>query len=241
MKKFAVLMLIFCICLSGCRKTAAEPAVMTCGEFSVTNTDFAYYYWTEVHYYYDLAESGEFKQFGVDMTQPLDAQMYDETTTWQDHMTQNTIEMVKETMALVFAAQEEGFAMPESYETSIDEIMSNFSSMAAAEDKKMDDYLQSLYGKGASEETFRTYLGYTYLASAYADELYSRITPPTQEQVEQYHKQNLEYYGEDGLEKARKDLQKDEYNNAIARCKAQYPFSVNQEQICITAPEGLYK
>ena len=63
------------------RETAAQAAVVTCGDFVLTNRDLSYYYWSE--YFYFVNAVGE-NLAGFDASAPPDAQMYDDTRTWQD-------------------------------------------------------------------------------------------------------------------------------------------------------------
>lgn len=214
-----------------------EPAVMECGDFRLTNRDFSYHYWTEVMY-----SKGAYEDYlEVDFTKPLSEQPYDDTKSWEDHMIDQTLEMIQETMALAMEAEKEGFTMPQDYIDAYDDVIVNFQDAAMGQEyENVDAYLQSSYGDDADLESFETYLTYTHLASAYADELYARSVP-TEEDVQGYYEENADYYGADGLEQARDDLYRDNYNNAIRRVTSSYSFVTYRENISLTAPEGLYE
>ena len=226
MKRFFALFLALLV-LSGCK----GRTVMKSEDFKLSNTDLAYHYWTEVN------SGKEALQDLVDLSVSLDAQMYDETRTWQDYLTDHVLEMVEETMSLVFAAQEEGFELPTEYEDLLDDVIVNFTDAAMGLGyKNVSAYLKDIYGRGAEEESFREYLYNVHLASAYADELSYR-SEPTEEQVLAYMDRHP-VYGEDDMEQARQDLHSENYNNAVLTIINSYPFTVDRDNIRITAPKG---
>lgn len=234
MKRITALFLLLLLVLTGCQ----GKTVIKSEDFRLSNTEFSYYYWSEFFYYQDVYQ--EYLQDTVDLSKPLDTQMYDETQTWQDFMTERTITMVEETMSLVFSAWDEGYEMTQEYEDALDDVIVNFTDAAMGQEyKNVDAYLQASYGKGADEDSFRQYLYCTHLASSYADELYTR-SAPTEEQAQAYYDRNPGAYEEGGLEQATEDLHSENYNNAILEVLNTYTFTVNRDNIRITAPEGLY-
>lgn len=234
MKRFFALAAVFLL-LMGCK---ADGSVMECGDLSLSNTEFAYYYWSEFFYYKDVY--GEYNS-DVDLEKPLDQQMYDEDTTWQDHFIDQVLPMVEETTAMYLAAEAADFELPQDYADALEDIITNFEDAARVQEyKDLNAYLQSSYGKKANERTFRKYLTATHISSAYADHLYE-TTRPADAAVEAYFAEHADLYGEDGMEQARRDLHSELYNNAFLAAIAPYPCTVNRENIRITAPEGLYK
>lgn len=232
MKRFAVLFLMLTLLLSGC------GTVMKADGYKLSNTEFSYYYWSE--YFYFAEVYGQYQE-NLDTTKPLDEQMYDDTTTWQDYMVEQTITAVEETMALVFAAEEAGFQLPQDYQDAYDDVMVNFIDAAMAQGyKNVDAYLQASYGKGADRESFEAYLFNTHLASAYADKLYEDSVP-TEEEAQDYFQENASLYEEGGLDAAMQDLHSERYNNAFREATADCSFTIDRDNIRITAPQGLYK
>ena len=205
MKRFAALLFVLLLVLTGCQ----GKTVMEGDGAKISNMEFAYHYWTEIN------SSKEALQEQVDMSKPLDEQMYDETTTWQDYLIDQVLAQVEETMALVFAAQDDGFEMPKDYEESLDDVIVNFTDAAMGGGyKDLSAYLKDIYGRGADEESFRAYLYNTHLATAYADELYAR-SEPTEEEALAYMEKNPGAYADSGIEQALQDLHSEDYNNAI--------------------------
>lgn len=230
MKRIAALLLVLLV-LTGCQ----GKTVMKSDDFKLSNTEFAYYYWTEFNY------SKEALQQQIDPSKPLDTQMYDDTQTWQDYLIGHVLSMVEETMCLVFAAWDEGYEMTTEYEEALDDVIVNFTDAAMGQEyKNLSAYLKALYGKGADEDSFRQYLYCTHLASAYADELYSR-SAPTEEEAQAFMEKNSGAYAEGALEQAMEDLHAENYNNAILEVINAYSFTIHRENIRITAPEGLYE
>ena len=210
--------------------------VMTCGDLKLTNTDFAYFFWTEVNSRYNQ-ESG---QAGPDTTLTLDVQMYDENTTWEEFLIADIVPRVQEQMSLYMAAQAEGFQMPAEAQAQCDSILEDFRQLAEEmQYKDLTAYLIDTFGPDSSEKSFKKYLQYTCMADAYAEELFNR-TAPTDEQAAQYYDTWRSMYQEGDLETAKQDLHQEEYYNAIAKAKAQYPIAVKQENIVITLPHGAH-
>jgi hypothetical protein len=178
--------------LANRRDKAGEMSrvVLTCGDYKMTNTELAYYYWSE-YFYFTKVYSGYLKGM-FDASKPLSEQMYDKNTTWQDYLLKQALVTVKDTLSMSFRAKEKGYKMPSDYEKSYETVLSNFSDYAkklsfTKEDGSadVDAYLQDSYGEGATLETFKTYLYDSYLASAYADSLYNAVEPSAEE-VETY-------------------------------------------------------
>ena len=210
--------------------------VMTCGDLKLTNTDFAYFFWSEVNSRYNT-EAG---QVGPDSMLTLDVQMYDENTTWEEFLLADIVPRVQEQMSLYMAAQAEGFKMPADMQEQCDNMLEDFRKLAEEmQYKNLTAYLIDTFGPNASEKTFKQYLHYTYTSEAYAEELFNR-TVPTEEQITEYYETWRSMYQEGDLETAKQDLHQDEYYNAIAEAKADYPIAVKQENIVLTLPHGAH-
>ena len=217
-------------------KNKQSNKVMTIGDTVIDNTMFSYFFWTEVNYRY--AEGSD--QPGPDMQLTLDVQMYDDTTTWEEYLIAEIVPMVEYEMAMVKAAEAEGFTMPEEIRQQCDSVLENF--RQNSEDMKygsLNDYLVDTYGKGANEKSFKQYLYYDFLAVSYNDALFSK-TEPTEEQVQEYYETWRSNYEEGDYEAAAADLHKEEYYNAVAAVQAEYPVDVQEENIVIEKPHGAH-
>lgn len=183
---------------------AARP-VVSCEamDFTLTNTELGYYYWSE--FFYFLESSGQFLPASLDPSQPLEEQMYDEQTTWQRYILDRTLETVRNTKVMVFEAQKAGFVLDEHYETSLRDVLDSFSQNAVQQGFTQEDgtadiqaYLADSFGEGATLDSFTAYLRDSYLAAAYADELFYGPTFTDQE-LSDYYDRFADDYAQEGL------------------------------------------
>lgn len=222
-------LLLAVLLLTGCQK-----AVMTSGDFRLSATEFSYYYWSEFFY---LQEAyGQYLEGTVDFSEPLDE-------TWQEYLTQQALDVAADTITLVFAAEKEGFILPEDYARSLDDTWQSFLDASGGD---MDAYLQASYGEKATPDSFRVYLEHAHLANAYADYLYESLDP-TQEEVEQYLQNHMGEYLDAGLTdeaeqlaRAKDDLLSELHGEQVRALRAECDFKIDRNSISIVPPAGLY-
>lgn len=222
-------LLLAVLLLTGCQK-----AVMTSGDFQLSATEFSYYYWSEFFYLKDAY--GEYLEGTVDLSEPLDEN-------WQDYLTQQALDVAADTLSLVFAAQKEGFALPDDYAQSLEATLQSFEEASGGD---LDAYLQASYGKKANSESFRVYLEHAHLANAYADYLFESLDP-TQEEIEQYLQDHMGEYLDEGLTedaellaRAEDDLLSQLHGEQVRQLRADCNFRIDRNSISIVPPKGLY-
>lgn len=170
----------------------AEP-VMTGSDFSLSNRQLAYYFWSE-YVYLSASETPPF-----DTERALAAQWYDEETTWQQKLTELAFDTAKQTMVLDAAARDAGFTLPESFAETLREQKQAYRKQAQdsgfdpQDAEQMQEFLISLYGPEANEADFDAYLDDTFLATAYSNALYDKAQF-TDAQIQTYFDQNAENY-----------------------------------------------
>lgn len=204
----ALVMVVILLALVGLGIFAAsrrglEDDVVISGEFHLDNTQLAYYYWSE--YFYFAGAYGEYLDGVVDFDTPLDQQVYSEDMTWEDYLLEEALQTVRETMAMVFQAEEAGYTLSDKGQADLETVLENFREAAEAGGyDTLEAYLAASYGPGATEESFTAYLHCAHLAAEYADTLYEAIDP-TEAEIEAYYEAHageyLENYGvtrEDG-------------------------------------------
>ena len=98
--------------------------VLRCEGRTLTNQDLAYYFWTE--YYYALGSGA-----ALDPSVALDAQMYDESRTWQQYLLENVEQTMVQTQVLVHQAEEEAFQMPQAQQEELDQMSAMLEASAA--------------------------------------------------------------------------------------------------------------
>ena len=146
-----------------------NTVALTVDGHELSNAELNYYFVDSVNNFY--SQSGEYATlFGLDITKPLNEQVYDSSTgeTWADSF----LESAKSTAASVYAmndaAKAEGFTMPEEYASNVETILSSMSLYASVYGyADTEDFIQAMYGKGASMESVRNYIEMSMMAEAY--------------------------------------------------------------------------
>ena len=216
-------------------KKKKESIVMTSGDLQIDNVMFNYFLWSYVNQYHGESSEGP----KPDQSLTLDVQMYDENLTWEEYLRGRIVEVIEEKMSLYLAAEAEGFTMPEEYQSAYEESFDHFKQIAKdMKYDKFDDYLVDMFGEGSNEKSFKQYLYYDFMSDAYATALYERSVP-TEDQILSYYESRLSDYELTGMEAAATDLHQDEYYNLIAKAKAEHPFTVMEEHIVVSNPEGV--
>lgn len=204
----AAVILVLAFVLPGL-SDSSDTVVMTCAEqdFSLTNAELSYYYWSE--YYYLLSYYGDYLSYytGLDTSVALDEQSYSDSMTWDDYFTQAALSAAQETMAFVFAAEEEGYTLSADYQESLDTTLENFETYAveygftdADGNADVQAYLEDSYGEGSSYDTFVEYLTYSYICASYSSDLYNNQTY-TEEEVSAYYDTYADEYEAAGVDK----------------------------------------
>lgn len=226
----------------------AGDAVLICGDRTLDNTELAYYYWSEFFYFSEAY--GAYLDGTVDFSRPLEEQPYDETRSWQQYLLEETLTTVRDNLAMVQQAGEEGFALPEEYDTTYQQLLVSFASAAVSGGyASTEAYLQASYGRGAAEESFAAYLYDVHLAAAYADAILEQCLP-TEDECREYfaghqaeYETNYDAIADDEttwMEQVRQDLQNEQYQNRVLEIRSRYPCQVNYDGIRLIPPDGLY-
>lgn len=226
-----------------------QQPVVLCADRQLSNTELAYYYWSEFFYFSEAY--GDYLGDAVDFSKPLDQQTYDSDRSWQDYLLEETLSSVRDNLAMVREAEVNGFALPSEYDNTYQQVLVNFAGAAQSGGySSTEAYLQASYGRYATMESFQSYLYDVHLAAAYADHLLEQSLP-TDEQCREYflaHQAEYETYydavateEDTWLEQVRSDLQEDAYQNAVLAIRDAYPCQVNRDGIVLTPPQGLYE
>lgn len=178
----------------------SDVVVATLGDAELTNGQLQIYYWSEVYnfvgnYYYYLS------YLGLDYTQPLDSQMYDENQTWQQFFLESALQTWQANQALCTKAKESGFVLPEDIQQDLDGMMAQMEADALEEGyESADAMVQESFGAGCTVEDYVAYMEVYYYAYSYFAELYDQINP-TNEQIENYFTTNEETLKSQGITK----------------------------------------
>ncbi len=157
---------------------ARSTVAVTIGSTELSNADLNYYFMDAVNNFYSdlynqystyttmIAQA----YFGLNMSQPLGTQIYDEETgaTWADYFTDTAISYAEGTYALVNQAKAEGFTLSEEQQTTLNASLAATIANAGKQGySNFDDYLKAMYGAGANEENFVKYMTDNALANAF--------------------------------------------------------------------------
>lgn len=180
MKKTIAILMILSLMLScaACSKedsaTPADPYLniaLTVGEYELNSVQIGYFFVDVVNEWFN--EYGSYASYyGLDTTVALNRQICDSKTneTWAQFFLDMTIDNIQSTYALYHAAVEADYQLSEKERSDIEGMYSNFSSYASqAGFDSVDAYLQSMYGEGVSEESYKAHFEVTVLASSYFD------------------------------------------------------------------------
>ncbi len=182
---------------------ARSTTALTVGEYELSNADLNYYFIDAVNKFYNdayemydtYAAMYVLYSYGLDMSQPLNAQYYDETTgqTWADYFLNDAITYAEATYALYSKAMEAGFELSEEDETTMNAALASTSAMAGLNGyKTLESYLKAYYGNGADEESYVNYYRVNAIADAYYTEYANSLTY-TDEEIDTY---NTEHYND---------------------------------------------
>lgn len=153
-----------------------NTVVATVGEHKLNTVTMNYYFYdavattySNVNQYYGDYTSSYFLSMGLDLSESLDSQVYDEETgdTWADYFLEQAISNAKSDYALYDMAVSENFELPESSQSTIDTNLSYLQLYAAFSGASVKDYLRAMYGNGSTEDSYKQYLTVSQTASAY--------------------------------------------------------------------------
>ena len=141
----------------------------TVGTHELTNAELNYYFVDQVNEFYNNYGSYA-SMFGLDLTKPLDKQVTNAETgaTWADDFITAALSAAQQNYALADAAKAAGYELSEDEIKEVDTNLGTISLYAVLYGyADTDAYLRAMYGKGATEETFRDYLLLQALANSY--------------------------------------------------------------------------
>lgn len=151
-----------------------NTTALTVGDHTISNAELNYYYIDAINSY-----GSYLSMFGVDTSKPLNEQVSDEETgaTWADYFLDSAKSTVRTVYALADAAEAAGFSLTEDQQSSIENNISTLELYASMYGySNTGAYLKALYGNGATEDGYRSYLELSTLADAYYSEYASNLT-----------------------------------------------------------------
>ena len=179
----------------------AGQVVATMGEAELTNSELQVYYWMSVYDFLNQYASYA-SMFGLDYTQPMDAQLsIDGTLTWQQYFLDSALTTWVNYQAMYLEAQENGYVLEQDYLDYLAELPNSLADNAEQMGfESAEAMVQADMGAGATLEGYLEYLNTYYLGYMYYGDCMESI-PVTDAEIEAYFDAHAAEYLENGLEK----------------------------------------
>ena len=160
------------------------------GDNSISKKEFDYYYNSTANEFV-TTYSSYLTYFNLDTSKSYADQQYSDSLTWKDYFVQGTVDVIKQTKAMVTDAKSKGFQydVTADYNTYVDSIQQAASSASAS----LKDFYKTKFGTyatvGNMESIFKDYL----TAGAYSSQLSEQNTPSDTE-ISAYYEANKDKY-----------------------------------------------
>lgn len=176
---FSVLM-IFRVFLS-----TGNPALLTIDGQTVSAQTANYYFRDSFDSfrsaYGDMIEAGKL----YDSTKSLDSQLYAEDHTWADFFYESCRQTIIRGQLFGAEARAAGWVLPNEEQTLIEEKLRVLTDRARENSMSLESFLQSFYGKSATQESYEAYLNERAYAESYSKAYYAGLSY-SHEQAEAY-------------------------------------------------------
>ena len=138
------------------------------GDEKISSTELNYFYIDAINNYCN--QYGDYLQYFIDTSVPLDEQFYDEANgqTWADYFVDLAVDSAKNNYALYNAAKAAGHTLSAEEQATTEEMFSELKTVAKNYGyRSANAYIKALYGHGASLRSYKAYYEVTALASSY--------------------------------------------------------------------------
>lgn len=173
-------------------------SALSIGGHKYTAVEFNFFYQNAFNSTYNNLYStyGQYVNYMLDPSKPLDEQQYSEEQTWDDFFEQSALDSIQQNAMLCDAANAEGYTLTDSDKANIETTISNAKN--AANERGYDSfkkYLVAVYGRGFTENDYKELVTAQNLAASYSQVLIDRYTETyTDEQLkEKYDSVSDEY------------------------------------------------
>ena len=141
-----------------------NTVALTVGDHEISNAELNYFYINTIN------QNASYMSYFMDTTKPLNKQYYDEEagTTWADYFVDLAKDSAKQAYAIADAAKAAGYTLPEDTRAEIEADVNNLALYGMYYGySDAETYLKAMYGKGATIESFQSFLELTELANTY--------------------------------------------------------------------------
>ena len=184
--------------------TERLTTALTIGEHKLSTAELNYFYIDAINSAYQTwyNQYGDYTAtylsllYGLDLSQPLNEQVYDEENnkSYADYFVDMAIENAVSVYALYDLAVAEDYQLSDTQTASIEDTMKNLESSSQLSGlRSVTEYLKNYYGNGASEKSFRNYLVVLNTANAYETDAYNSLTY-TADDLAAHNEENFDNY-----------------------------------------------
>lgn len=167
---------------------------MSVGDDKISMVEYNYHYHTYLQTYNYYAQIG-YAPADADGNLDLDAEtgLEDlENITWGEYLHNITQESLQQVVAYADTASKQSMNLSDDSKTSIDEFFQSINSNFAT-DLERSNYYETVYGRGANENTLRPVLERTMLANQFASE-HPQSFEITDSEIEAFYNENKDSY-----------------------------------------------
>lgn len=183
-------------------KDTADVVVATMGDVQLTNSQLQIFYWYTVTNY--LTENSSYlSYYGLDYTQPLDQQIYNEEAelTWQQYFLEEALNTWKSYQVLYLEAQKAGYEAPSAYDEYFKELKPAMEEVAQENNlESVDSVIQTDFGPGVTFEDYENYLRLYFLGNFYFADLTGELEI-TDKEIELAFIENESSFASQGITK----------------------------------------
>ena len=185
-------------------KAAHDQVVATMGDYELTNGRLQVFYWMQVYdlLNYYVEQYGDYAVYylGIDLSKPLDEQIYKEETgmTWEQYFLVDGFYAWNRYKAFTDEAKKAGYQLPADYQKSFSEMRASMEESAAEGGyESVDAMLQADLGSNVTFEDYYYYMEVYYTGNLYFTEVTSKLvfTDAELEAFFEKNKESLEQYG----------------------------------------------
>lgn len=199
MKKIIAMLMAMLLLLgafAGCSSEPAENAENGEVALKIGNTEFTV---KDVNFIYistfNSMYSELYYQFGenigsiVDLTKPLEEQMFDDTLTWDDYVRESSVETLISYTGIYEKAISEGYELSKEHKEELESLKESYETTAKEANMTVEEYVALMYGESMDFETIYKMSEFQYIVGSYAQEYQAGITIDETE-IEAYYAEN---------------------------------------------------
>lgn len=171
----------------------------TIGDHKINGVELNYYYADTITYTYNNwastygdSVSMYASLMGLDLTMPLNEQVYSDGTTWADYFVDVALSTAQRDFLLADRAEAEGFTITDESLETLEytfEVLPTYAELYGY--NSVDAYLHAMYGPGANQKSYREYAERSALATdyynAYSDSLVFEDADLRAYEADKYH------------------------------------------------------